>query len=435
MLEKWNYLYAAITVMVIFVNYLLLRSKLFNYNNRFQPPYKSKLFPVYPPLQQCCNPLLCSLEGEWHLRPTVRSRDVIAIEHINMELRFKKGWPTNLYHGNLRCGTKHPLPRVLRIFNNKKVYAADVPSQCKYFSQSPCCREDIGWCGRGPTFCNCKTCTNYNKLRYAELLTWIPKNNCKLKKLDSNDTCWFLGNKFSSVTFIGDSLVRHTFSALLIHLTGDRAYGALKPSQSKQALEYCKAESQFVDAACHTKLATKWEEIKINKKYCSSMNRKVKLSFVQAFSTNHTPLAIAAIKEALREYRPLLLLGIGIHEQFNVSKVINFYIRPIIRVINMYRNLSPEIIWFNTHAAGQLKPLVFQRTQGNKNILYFNQHMREFCRRNNIKVFDTYNITHDVHSFDGTHYGSELNMLKVELLLSGLSLKPKERNIQIPMLS
>ena len=419
MLEKWHYIYTVITIMVIYVNYMLLRLKLSDYDNIYSPIIKSNYAHNYSLLQQCCNPLFCSVEGEWNIRPNLRNEDLTVMEHTNMELRIKKGWPTNLYHGDMRCGKKYPLPRLLRT-NNTKLYALDIPSQCEHFSDTPCCRDDIGWCGQGDTFCNCPTCVNYSSLIYAELSSWTPRNNCKIKKLFSNDTCWFLDKHFSSVTFIGDSLVRHTFSALLIHLTQDRVYGALRANQSKQTLEFCKDESQFVDSSCHTKLATKWLDIKTNKKYCASTNRKVKLAFIQAYNTGHTQLAMSAMEEALQEHHPLFLIGIGIHEQFNVTKVINYYLRPILQLRNMYKNVEAEIIWFNTHAAGTLKPLMFQETQGNKNILSFNRQMREFCRTNNIIVFDMFNITVDVHSFDGTHYGSELNLLKVELLIEGL---------------
>lgn len=406
--------------MVIYVNYIILRLKVADYDNVNPPLIKSDRAYNYSFLPRCCNALFCSVEGEWNARQDLRSEDFEVIHNINMDLRVKKGWPNNLYHGDMRCGRRYPLPRLVRT-NRSKIYVLDIKSQCKPFSRHPCCREDIGWCGKGDMFCNCKSCVNYDSLMYAELSTWTPKNNCRIRKLDPNDTCWFLQQRFTSLTFIGDSLVRHLFSALLIHLTQDRVYGALKANQSRRVLDFCKAESQFVDSSCHTKLATKWSDIRRNEKYCPSMQKKVKLSFTQAYSTRQTELAISTIKSALHEERPLFLIGIGIHEQFNVTNVIDNYLKPILRLRNTHNNnTQPDFIWFNTHAAGPLKPLMFQATQGNKNILSFNRQLREFCNRNNIVVFDTFNMTADVHSFDGTHYGSELNLLKVDLLINSL---------------
>lgn len=429
MLENWHYVYTISIAMVIYVNYILFRSKLTDYETTGQPHIKSSYVYYETPasLPQCCNALHCSIEGNWYMRTDLKHDDFDVIDKTNMDLRIKKGWPYNLYHGDMRCGPKYPLPRMLRN-NNSKVHILDIRSQCKPFSKHPCCREDIGWCGRDEMFCNCKSCINYNNPIYAELSNWIPSNNCKVRTLYSNDTCWFLQKHYSSITFIGDSLVRHIFSSLLIHLTEDRTYGALKSNQSRKVLEFCKEESQFVDSSCHTRLATKWDDIKNNKRYCASMREKIKISFTQAYNIANTELAISAIKEALSQENALILIGIGVHEQFNVMGVINEYLNPIIELINENKETQSKIIWFNTHAAGYLKPLTFQKTQGNDRIIVFNKQLREFCHRNNIDVFDMYNITADVHSFDGTHYGSVVNALKVRLLIDGLvSLKEAEQ--------
>ena len=420
MLERWHYLYLATTIMVIYVNYIILRLKLGDYENVHLPLIKSNHKGYHPPILQCCNALLCALEGQWHDRPNIQAEDFYNISNINMDLRVKKGWPNTLYHGDLRCGARFPLPRAVRTINHTKVKVLDIQSQCQPFSAHPCCREDIGWCGDGDKFCRCKMCSNYNKLRYAELSSWIPKNDCQIKQVNGDDACSYLQDAFTSISFLGDSLVRHLFSALLMHLTQDRVYGALKTNQSRAVLEFCKAEGQFVDSSCHVRLATQWSDIRENKKYCSSTERKIRLSFTQAFSTRQTELALSVMKGELVEPRPLFLVGIGIHEQFNVTKVIDDYLKPILNLRDISNDSRPEIIWLNSHAAGPLKPLVYQARQGNQNILSFNRQLRDFCMRNDILVFDTFNITADVHSFDGTHYGSEVNLLKVSMLIDSL---------------
>lgn len=434
MLEKWVYL--ALGGLIIYANYFLIHVTVIDDKTKKSPTHKSnhryrqhvvrgnhqgeKKVPKESE-NLCCNPFYCSLNGEWILKENVGFKELNRVLDTNMRLRMRKGWPTNLYHGDMRCGKKYPLPRIIR-FNNTESYYLDISSQCDSQSNAPCCRDDIGWCGRGDSFCKCSTCTDYERLIHAELYEWNVKvKGCNMKTFSSAEACEYLQSAFTSVTFIGDSLVRHVFSALLLYLTDDPLNGALKPALSTINKNYCKGENQFVDSSCHSKLATKWEEISNNEMYCSSNKRKVKVSFVQAYSTSLYPLAGRAIQKILSDPRPLILLGIGVHDNFNASKVITNYLKPIFDTRKHYNNSNPLFIWLNTHAAGPLKPLIFQDTQGNEIIEKFNEQLRQFCRNNSVMVFDSYNITKGVHSFDGTHYGSSINKLKIKLLLYGLS--------------
>jgi len=360
------------------------------------------------------------MKGTWRLKHDISFKELTKVLDTNMELRMRKGWPTNLYHGDLRCGKKYPLPRRIR-YNNTEAYYLDIASQCDSLSNAPCCRDDIGWCGRGEWFCDCESCLNYDKIIHAELYKWLPLTpSCSLNIRHQKENCEFLQKSFSTVTFIGDSLVRHTFSSLLLHLTNDSEYGALKQDLSKKAKDYCKDENQFVDSACHIKLATNWEDIKSNKNYCSLTNERVQISFTQAYSTTLSSLAFKTVEDALQHPRPLIFIGIGVHDNFNANKVIETYLKPLLNLRKVYMNSKPIIIWLNTHAAGPLKPMSFQDTQGNDKILKFNDVMTKYCEDNAIFVFDSFNLTKGVHSFDGTHYGSSLNNLKVQLLLHGL---------------
>ena len=367
----------------------------------------------------CCNPLFCPMQGDWVLRNDMSYVNFNDVLNTNTELRLRKGWPKTLFRNDLRCGRKYPLARTL-IYNKTHGYYPDIASQCNGFGQTPCCNEDVGWCGYGQLYCKCEKCIDYSTIVYAELYTWIHVNRCKYFNFDANQSCSYLKNQFSSTTFIGDSLVRHVFSSLLLRLTGDLLYGALKVDSSEKDLKFCSGENQFIDSSCHVKLATKWEEIKQNKLYCPLLRNKPELSFVQAYSTLQSKMALDAIEAKLLEPRPLLIVGIGIHDNFDADKVTKFYLDPIVQTIRQSYTSKPLLVWLNTHSAGLLKPLSFQSTQGNTQIQKFNNELLQYCFENSIIVFDSFNITKGVHSFDGTHYGSALNQLKVNLLINGL---------------
>ena len=53
-------------------------------------------------------------------------------------------------------------------------------------------------------------------------------------------------------------------------------------------------------------------------------------------------------------------------------------------------------------------------------IIQYNQEMRRFLEPFEVPVFDTFNLTVGVHSYDGTHYGFGVNMMKAQLFLNFL---------------
>ena len=141
-----------------------------------------------------------------------------------------------------------------------------------------------------------------------------------------------------------DSLVRHVFSSLLIQLTENPVSGALKSSLNRREKLYCSNENQFVDSACHSKLSVDWNDVQSHSEYCNTSNYKPKVIFVQAYSTQFKELALKHINEKLLEQRPLIFVGIGIHDNFDHKKVIEEYLSPIIQLRNNRAGYSNPIL-------------------------------------------------------------------------------------------
>jgi len=430
--KAWMCSYGFLLALFIYINYSLVRIRMMEYQNVALPAPKYKAAIQFSAKAnanlsrsqrvrpRCCHVFKCAMEGNWVKRSNIGINEHNYIRQANTQLRLHKGWPTQLIHGDLRCGKRYPLPRVLH-YNGTQGYYMDIISQCEPDSASPCCRDDVGWCGNNQWFCSCDTCIDYRQFIHAELASWRPiDEKCTVSKKSTDQLCRDLTRNFTSVTFIGDSLVRHVFSALLIQLTNDPVYGALKPSLKPAELEFCKEENQFVDSSCHVKLAMKWQDIQNNGAFCPRERLKLRMSFIEAYSTSTSKLALASIAERLVEPRPLVVIGIGIHDNFNATKIYENFLSPIVQLKSKFVQSRPVMIWVNTHASGPLKPIEFQEIQGNKQILKYNAHMEEFCRRHSIPVLDTFNMTFGVHSFDGTHYSRTLNLLKSTYLVRGI---------------
>ena len=414
----------SVTVVLVILIYIhrILNNMIPNYQNinRTKPLPAIHHANLHGKNPKCRNKLHTLLQGKWKTKSEITFKDYLDSRRIEMQMRIRKGWPPLLYHGDLRCGTKYPLPRVMHK-NNTEGYYLDVPSQCDLLSDSPCCRDDIGWCGNGNTFCNCDTCIDYREYFPAELANWETTSGCKIRDIDGKEACRFLGKHFTSVTFIGDSLVRHIFSSLLLLLTQDKESGALLTDIKQIDKEICSGENQFTDSACHKKLIMYWKDIKSNPRYCSSTHRDGKpiLSFVEAYNVNHLSLASEELEQRLSEKNPLVIIGIGVHDNFNHTKVINDYLSPLVGIRDSKANKG-IFIWMNTHSSGPLKPNQFRDVQGNKNIQIFNKVLQDYCEKRNILLMDTFNFTKGIHSFDGTHYGYEINRLKTQILLDSL---------------
>ncbi|XP_022800564.1 uncharacterized protein LOC111338354 isoform X2 [Stylophora pistillata] len=377
--------------------------------------------PFHPPYPQsahlrCRGAFKTLTRGNWERRNV--SDDVIRNRRrFDMMLRERKGWPERLSHGDLRCGPLFPLPRKTR--KADRPYVFDVQAQCDTDSQFYCCHGNTGWCGHGDKFCACSSCINYRSFISAELAQWRPLNGCQVRNFTQSSACESLSHGVSSVTFVGDSLVRHFFSAMVILLTNDPLYGALKFKTPPRMRDICKGDSQFVDSICHVHTAMTWRDIMDNPNFCNGWAR-FKISYVKAYKVELAQLALLAIRKLLNKVGSIVLMGIGIHNNFNASAVIQSYLEPAVQLVSTSRNGWPHLIWLSTHSMGPLKPINYHHDQGNPAILSFNENLLKYCNHHNITMFDSFNMTMGVHSFDGTHFGVGVNTMKVQILLNYL---------------
>ena len=206
--------------------------------------------------------------------------------------------------------------------------------------------------------------------------------------------------------------MRHLFSALRIILTNNPNYGCLKKNTPPTYQYLCKGENQFTDGICHAFIEMDGHDL------CTGKSSKFYISFIEAYNVKHLDVAIRTIKKLLGEPFTYVLIGSGIHDNFDWKMMISDYLEPIVSIVSSKGIGWPRLVWLTTHAAGPLKPLTYAVKQGNEAIKRYNQQIARFCYRNNITLFDTYNMTRQTYSYDGTHYGLGVNMVKAQVLLN-----------------
>ena len=77
--------------------------------------------------------------------------------------------------------------------------------------------------------CTCANCLDMRRPIQAEYADWRPVDpSCKPQNWPLDEVCRLLAN--STVYFIGDSFIRHFYTAFLMTVTGNDVTGALKES-------------------------------------------------------------------------------------------------------------------------------------------------------------------------------------------------------------
>ncbi len=113
----------------------------------------------------------------------------------------------------------------------------------------------------------------------------------------------------------------------------------------------------------------------------------------------------------------MLILGLGIHENYNSGKTTRTFLAPLLKFMLQTQQIWPRVLWTGPHAPGLLKtPRIPQ--QNYQHVLKYNQVVNQYLDSWGIPVFDTFNLTNGVMSFDGAHYGLGLNNVKVQILLN-----------------
>ena len=131
----------------------------------------------------------------------------------------------------------------------------------------------------------------------------------------------------------------------------------------------------------------------------------------QAEDIHNTILQLANVT------RGFVFVGTGVHDNFKANETQTKVLLPVLQRL---RNASyPKILWASTHAPGLMKTPRIQ-DQSSESVRRYNAKMEEFLRPWGVPVFDTFNLTDGVMSFDGAHYGLGVNRVKVRILLAYL---------------
>ncbi|KAH9496847.1 hypothetical protein Btru_010416 [Bulinus truncatus] len=345
----------------------------------------------------CRNVLDTMVVGAWRSR-SHGEEEVHQIEQLLHSVRQQLNLPYSLERGDKLCGNVTFDELEGRMYELQWFRALCDPS-----GDTPCCFNNH-CVNKDAEQCKCDLCYDLRHPIHAELATWIPSDSkCQMKSLTPVwEVCHLLNNM--TIYIIGDSLLRHVYVSLLTLIRSDKYYGPLLQYTSPGIIQMCDRDFVYLHMCMNHIDRDTWE-----------CDRSVKLKFFEYVRASQSNLALSAILELAGKPNSLVVLGIGIHDNFNSASIVKDLIQPILNIVS--RSKWPKIVWSSTHSPGVMKSAHITN-QSTESILQYNAIIKTALQGSEIPVFDTFRLTNGTMSFDGVHYGRGVNDVKTQILLN-----------------
>nr|KAG5711798.1 hypothetical protein BaRGS_023562 [Batillaria attramentaria] len=146
---------------------------------------------------------------------------------------------------------------------------------------------------------------------------------------------------------------------------------------------------------------------------------RARIRYVEVFKIKNAKDVHNAILQLRNTPRSLVFFSTGIHNDFNAGMLQRKVLLPLVHKMKSERLRRPQIVWATTHSFGLMKTPAFS-SQTSETAMKYNDQMDALMRFNRLPVFDTFNLTKGLVSYDGVHYGLGANRVKVRIFLNYL---------------
>ncbi|KAK6187478.1 hypothetical protein SNE40_005496 [Patella caerulea] len=364
-------------IILVWPNRGFRRLDLYSYNSR----YSSKN-------AECPGVLSHMIKGYWKPLPRLSQELIgILIDRFRKQIARNYRFPENYQLKNGSCG-------------NIKFPGTVFRALCDPKGPTPCCYE--GYCvSKSIEDCKCEECYDLRQRIAADSSTWVPSHHgCQVDDFDSTTACRLLHN--STIFWSGNSFTRQIFAAVTMILKGDLRHLVVTNNTVMEKCEgldnmfgWCQKSTELRPIVC---------------------NGSVNLTFISNPRTSTTQHIYRAIDDLRDKPRTMIFLGLGIHDNYNYTMILNDYIHPILEHYKAKRSVWPKFMWAAAHAPGLLQN-PFGPFQLYKHCVRYNKWLNPRLEKLGVPVFDTFNMTDGVASHDGCHFGMAVNMLKARIFL------------------
>ncbi|KAK6174647.1 hypothetical protein SNE40_017883 [Patella caerulea] len=392
-------------VLVVFFCMLVLLGQ-GNYSQLFSELYKEvqdstnqlvkKPISIFSKLdnhEKCPSVLDKMVYGYWNIKPLSKEQSLEMRTFLN-DSRTQHGLPGSLQRDDLNCGNvsfpRHLSPTITWF-----------RALCDPYGKTPCCYNNK--CSSSPIEqCKCSNCFDMRQPPHGEYSDFIPYDiRCKIRKYNYTEACQLLDGV--TLYLSGDSYIRHIYTALLLFLRNNTFDGALKKGVSKVIHDQCTGMYMFTEKVCRLHLESDFRL----KDLCGG---KFKLMFNYFFSSVSGTHFVNRIKTIKAAPKSLVVFGVAIHDKYNTSTIKKKYIEPVVKTKG--KNKWPKLLWTTPHSPGILN------VGSRLTVFNFISQMDPILKKYKVPTFNTFNMTENMMSFDGNHYGLGINIWKIQILLN-----------------
>ena len=285
---------------------------------------------------------------------------------------------------------------------------------CNPTGRTPCC-HDNQCVGRDMDQCACAQCIDERREIHAEFARYFMcKSSHKFRQFTSRRS---ICDVMSHVTlhFYGDSLTDQVYLALLTKALGGNMTRLFAENTPKAVESECQGQRMYV------KKCRRWMKYNWRFPNCD-LPGKMAASLVNG--TIDEDYLSTLVRRLAETDNSVMFVGVGLHFRLDISHVNDIILQRILEVKGDSR--WPYVIVSGVHHWGVLRS---PTETSDSDVRRFNQQLKTLVSQYGIAYFDTYELTRNVFSYDGTHYGRGVNQVKADILLNVIQIL-KQRSVQ-----
>ncbi|XP_076818556.1 uncharacterized protein LOC143464584 isoform X1 [Clavelina lepadiformis] len=307
----------------------------------------------------------------------------------------------------------------------------DVGSLCDACGGKPCCsNQQGGVCvSTSKKFeCKCKSCIDMRFYKHAELSAWeLDDPRCWWRNYSAIEACHVIEQSpFNDIYYVGDSFMRNMFMTTLMLLVGDPVRGAWPKKMTEEAKHLCMSCQMYKLPICR-KIISDMNDVADPGSLCGGKSPSFNHKVLTYYSNDYKDEFINLVNTLAGKNGTLIMLGVGYHMSCLAKPVIDNFLNPALSAIGHYYTSNkltgprwPRIFFVLPMPTGLLKPPQHLDMQNDVKMRQLAIEITKYCKERDIPVFDFRALGKHVHSFDGTHYGLGVNLMKIQILINYL---------------
>lgn len=252
--------------------------------------------------------------------------------------------------------------------------------------------------------------------------------SCPVTWFGKNEACKGL-RELGRILFVGDSLMRQLAQTIWMIILDDYANGATQHWHKSVDLEFCTGDNQFNDVENKCRPLSMAYYKGPGGMFCKTWGHRNYVQFLEMYSYHGTDSSrkmfdANAMRVALNDSaypRNIIVADMSaLHYDLNFTRIIDEWGEPLMQEVGAAPGSTTVILSTVHHPQDALKPEKYLESQRSSVVHMYNDKLRAWAAQKNVFVFDTFTATTNATSYDGTHYGLQINAILAQLLLNAI---------------